>query len=260
MRTIKMLLGIILVPGCLMLPAQSRLAQAQGIPHDWSHEHVIFSKPSSPEALEILEQEPRYQMQQAWRERLALLGDSAAAFDAEALQTVIRKPRLKRDWSATIGDDTATIGNGMFPAKFSFGNTANCANATNPDYVAFNTRSTGSATVATIIAFDNLYGSGLCTGTVPTVYWAYDTSALSRLQWCSPTTPAVPVGVYRYRIVHWPAGEPQHLEMEGRPGNRRYHAGDSRHCYYPPCHLRHLQRRQHFLSAAPELRRRRRRH
>ena len=68
MRTIKAVLGIILVPGCLMLPAQSRPAQAQGIPHDWSHQHVVFSKPSSPEALEILEQEPRYQMQQAWRD------------------------------------------------------------------------------------------------------------------------------------------------------------------------------------------------
>ena len=67
MRTIKAVLGIILVPGCLMLPARSQPAQAQGIPNDWSHHHVVFSIPSSPEALERLEQEPRYQMQQAWR-------------------------------------------------------------------------------------------------------------------------------------------------------------------------------------------------
>ncbi len=64
---------------------------------------MVFSKPSSPEALQILEQEPRYQMQQAWRERQAVLGDSAAAFDAEALQIMSRKPRLKRDWSASLG-------------------------------------------------------------------------------------------------------------------------------------------------------------
>ena len=77
MRTIKAVLGIILVPACLILAAQSRPAQAQGIPNDWSHHHVVFSMPSSPEALERLEQEPRYQMQQAWRERQAVLGDSA---------------------------------------------------------------------------------------------------------------------------------------------------------------------------------------
>ena len=93
MRTIKAVLGIILVPVCLMLPAQSRPAQTQGIPHDWSHQHVVFSMPSSPEALAILERDPRYQMQQAWRERQALLGDSAAAFDNEALQIMRRNDR-----------------------------------------------------------------------------------------------------------------------------------------------------------------------
>jgi hypothetical protein len=66
----------------------------------------------------------------------------------------------------------------MFPAKFSFNTgTANCASAPNPDYVAFNTGLEGSSSQAAIIAFDNLYGSGLCTGTVPTVYWPYNTSS-----------------------------------------------------------------------------------
>lgn len=63
-----------------MLPARSHPAQAQGIPHDWSHHRVVFSMPSSPEARERLEQEPRYQMQQAWRERQAVLGDSASYY------------------------------------------------------------------------------------------------------------------------------------------------------------------------------------
>ena len=75
-----------------------------------------------------------------------------------------------------MGSTSATVGNEMFPAKFSFSNTANCASATNPDYVVFNTGLEGSASQASIIAFDNLYGSGLCTGTVPTVYWSYNAS------------------------------------------------------------------------------------
>ena len=123
-------------------------------------------------------------MQQAWRGRQAMLGDSAAAFDAKALQIVrswghppeSKKAPLTRDWSASLGGAAATVGNEMYPAKFSFNTgTANCASATNPDYVAFNTGLDGSGSQASIIAFDNLYGSGLCTGTVPTVYWSYNT-------------------------------------------------------------------------------------
>ena len=171
MRTIKAVLGIILVPACLMLPAQSRPAEAQGIPNDWSHHHVVFSMPSSPEALERLEPEPRYQMQQAWRERQALLGDSAAVFDSEARQIMNRRASLKRDWTVSLGSTSAKVGNEMYPAKFSFDtDTANCASAPNPDYVAFNTGQDGAASQTSIIAFDNLYGSGLCTGTVPSVY------------------------------------------------------------------------------------------
>ena len=68
----------------------------------------------------------------------------------------------------------------MFPAKFSFStDTANCASAPNPDYVAFNTGQDGAASQASIIAFDNLYGSGLCTGTVPSVYWSYNTGRIT---------------------------------------------------------------------------------
>jgi hypothetical protein len=180
MRTIKAVLGVILVPACLMLPAQSRPAQAQGIPNDWSHHHVVFSMPSSPEALERLEQEPRYQMQQAWRERQAVLGDSAAVFDSEARQIMNTRDSLKRDWSASLGSTSATVGNEMYPAKFSFGiDTANCASAPIPDYVAFNTSVEGTASHASIIAFDNLYGGGLCTGTVPSVYWSYNTGRIT---------------------------------------------------------------------------------
>ncbi len=68
----------------------------------------------------------------------------------------------------------ATVGAGNYPAKYSFSiTTANCGNATNPDFVAFNTSKTGSSTQASIVAFDNLYSG--CGGTVPETYWAYNT-------------------------------------------------------------------------------------
>jgi hypothetical protein len=71
----------------------------------------------------------------------------------------------------------ATVGAGMFPAKFSFDlTTANCGNTTNPDYVVFTTSLASTSSQAGIVAFDNLY-SGCPTGAVPMTYWAYETTA-----------------------------------------------------------------------------------
>jgi len=68
----------------------------------------------------------------------------------------------------------ATVGAGQYPAKFSFKITsASCGGAPQPDYVVFNTSVPGSATQASIVAFDNLYSG--CSGTVPKTYWAYNT-------------------------------------------------------------------------------------
>ena len=63
---------------------------------------------------------------------------------------------------------------GNFPGKYSFNlTTANCASDASPDFVVYSTGLTGTFNQATIFAFDNLYTG--CTGTVPTVYWAYNT-------------------------------------------------------------------------------------
>ena len=72
---------------------------------------------------------------------------------------------------------TGAVGAGMFPAKYSFDITAvNCANATIPDYVVYNTGVAGSATQASIVAYDNLYATTCSSyGAVPSVYWAYNT-------------------------------------------------------------------------------------
>ncbi len=81
---------------------------------------------------------------------------------------------LRLDWSENMGSG-ATVGMGMYAAKYSFGTSAaNCSSSPSPDFVVYNTSVEGTASQASIIAFDNLYSS--CTGTVPSVYWAYDTA------------------------------------------------------------------------------------
>ncbi len=81
---------------------------------------------------------------------------------------------LRTDWSENLGNN-ATVGLGMFPAKFSFGeSSANCGDMASPDFVVYNTGVTGSSGQASIVAYDNLYSG--CSGGVPSVYWAYDTN------------------------------------------------------------------------------------
>ena len=80
---------------------------------------------------------------------------------------------LHKDWSEDMGSG-ATTGLGMYPAKYSFNiNSANCGNASQPDFVVYNTSLTGLSTQASIVAYDNLYSG--CSGTTPSTYWAYDT-------------------------------------------------------------------------------------
>lgn len=86
----------------------------------------------------------------------------------------ITQSNLRTDWSENLGSN-ATVGLGMFPAKYSFGvSSANCGSAGSPDFVVYNTGLAGSAGQASIVAYDNLYSG--CSGTVPSVYWAYDTN------------------------------------------------------------------------------------
>jgi hypothetical protein len=83
---------------------------------------------------------------------------------------------IHTDWSMNMGSN-ATSGLGMFPAKYSFNiSSANCASASSPDFVIYNTGVAGSGTQATIVAYDNLY-SGCTSGSIPSTYWAYNTGA-----------------------------------------------------------------------------------
>jgi hypothetical protein len=170
--------------------ASARISQ----PYDWSHRHVVFSKPQTLEQSLRVGQDPRFWHQwyrrnfrQAMPVVEPVLGDSRKQdgnlpwLDGDWFGWFGRRHRrptpqnsLKRDWAISLGPN-ATVGAGNFPAKFSFDiNTAHCGDAAQPDFVVFNT-SVATGSQASIVAFDNLYGGCSGSGSVPSTYWAYNT-------------------------------------------------------------------------------------
>jgi hypothetical protein len=148
------------------------------LPTDWSHRHLIFTRPGSAEQLARVSRDPRYQQQLHRREQALAL--PARGADLSAFAPAILKKRgkqLKRDWSEDLGSG-GSAGADNYPAKFSFDSTtANCGTATTPDYVVYSTGLAGSPGPlgqASVVGFDNLYSG--CGGTIPSVYWAYNTA------------------------------------------------------------------------------------
>ncbi|MGA9980423.1 MAG: hypothetical protein WBQ08_17520 [Candidatus Sulfotelmatobacter sp.] len=153
------LLAVLLLqlPGSLLAQEEAKGEEHIGLPTDWSQRHMVFSAPgSSTEALN-LSGNPRYVQQ--WLRR-----------NIERRHRIHRAHRgIHRDWSENLGTGAA-VGAGQYPAKYSYNATVDsCAN----DFVVFNTGLAGATGQASIIAYNNLYVG--CTGTVPAVYWAYDT-------------------------------------------------------------------------------------
>jgi hypothetical protein len=143
------LLGALVLSPALLGQASPDSAAAKPVVTDWSSHHLIFSKPASAG-----------QTQRVEPLRAASSGG---------------KSGINRDWSQDLGT-AATVGATNFPAKFSFqGTNATCAGGpTQPDFVVYPTGLQGSPTQANIVAYTNLYSG--CSGTVPTVYWAYNVS------------------------------------------------------------------------------------
>src|SRR5215471_9147015 len=153
-----------------ILAGQAAGPEREGIPTDWSHRHVIFSQPSNDAQALAVMNEPRYWQQfnrQHFVRTLNTRGvvmSSTGALDAAGSSHA--------DWSQNLGS-SANAGAGVYPAKFTFRvTTANCGTGTTADYVVFRTGLFG-ASQASIVAFNNLYSG--CGGTVPNVYWAFNT-------------------------------------------------------------------------------------
>ena len=144
----------------------------QGMPTDWTHRHVIFSQPLTDAQAAAVMHDPRYWQQ--WNRQ-----HFARSLQIDTVELTHRgyfanAGGPQADWSQNLGSG-ANAGAGVYPAKYSFQvTTANCGISARPDFVVFSTGLTGSSTQASIVAFDNLYSG--CTGTVPQVYWAYNTA------------------------------------------------------------------------------------
>ena len=143
-----------------------------GVPQDWSQHHIVFSRDALARHPDLMYREPRvlHQAMQRWQ-----LPNWGLFHGAQPLATAAGNSGSHRDWSvSTLGGRLAP---GMFPAKFSFdpGAPPDCTN----DYVVFGLAATGvTGGRANLVAFNNLYvnsaGTGFCSGTAPTVLFAYN--------------------------------------------------------------------------------------
>jgi hypothetical protein len=139
---------------------------------DWSSYHLIYSAPRSLAENFILQQQPRY-IQQYLRRYVLPQRPIARPIPGPIGRWRLPVDDLQRDWGLPVGSDL-TDGEGNFPAKYVFDVTqaASCT----ADFVVFTTDST-STTGTDIYGVNHLYvnsgGTGLCSGTAPTVLWSY---------------------------------------------------------------------------------------
>jgi hypothetical protein len=169
------LMGLVAV-GWFLTVYAARPAQ-QGLPTDWSHRHLVFSRPANADQAARLARDPRY-AQQWYRQNISrvLVPNSDDSVSSIAESLYLRGRSKKGLWSEDLGSvgTGAGVGAGIYPAKYSFQVTqATCASQTTPDYVVFSTGLTGASNQASIVGYDNLYTG--CTGAVPQTYWAFNT-------------------------------------------------------------------------------------
>jgi hypothetical protein len=166
---------------------------------------MVFSRPDSFWRAWELQKEPRYWHQWArqngWALRSANVPFWSHHHDRDRDQDddddidgtrPVRSP-MRRDWAVSLGN-LGTVGAGMYPAKFTFD--VNAAPSCTADYVAFTTSLAGSATVPSIVGFDNLYSTqpaagGFCNNAGPSVKWAYNTNPVGDTTGTTLTSPVL---------------------------------------------------------------------
>jgi hypothetical protein len=181
-RFVRLGLGFVglVALGCVLTgQAAKPVRQGIALPTDWSHSHLVFSQPRSVEQAARLQEDPRFEQQlyRRYQSRVLTVGKqegSVADGATGSAKKTRRTGNMNHDWSQDLGSG-GSVGAGNYPAKFSFSSTiANCGTAAQPDFVVYSTGQAVSGTQATIVAYDNLYTG--CGGTVPSVYWAYNTA------------------------------------------------------------------------------------
>ena len=164
----KLLVGVAIVVALVVIREAKAGDEPVHLVTDWSHRHMVFSKPTSLMKRFELSSNHRY-VQQWLRRNAERRGDR----EEWRWRRAREKPdEIKGDWSMDMGAG-ATVGAGNYPAKYSFdATTENCAT----DFVVYNTSLGGSSSQASIVAFSNLYKT-TCAGNNPLTYWAYNTGS-----------------------------------------------------------------------------------
>lgn len=186
------LLAALACAGALDLSAQLHNPAdlpTDGPPNDWTYHYLVFSNPGTEQQaiqngthdrwLKIVN-DPRYIAQQLHRRQPAQGAGPGTATSAlhPTVKAATAQSTISTDWSVDMGPgNSLNVPNGTalspisYPAKKSLSTAhLSCAH----DFAVFSTGSTGSATQATIAAFNSLYAG--CGGAVPGVYWQYDTA------------------------------------------------------------------------------------
>jgi hypothetical protein len=155
-----------------VLSGSAAAPRQQGLPTDWTHRHIVFSQPSTVAQMQRVGQDARFWQQWERNNTVRELAGGPGSPASVLANLTGPKSRMRRDWSLDLGSG-ASVGADNYAAKYSFQtSTAVCGGSPNPDFVVFSTGLNGSSSQATLAAYDNLYSG--CTGTVPSVYWAYD--------------------------------------------------------------------------------------
>ena len=134
---------------------------------DWSHRHVVFSAPKNLMQQFRLSGNARYVQQWIRRNQMiAVEGDPDGWWGRKHRRE--RPDELHGDWNVYLGN-VGTVGADNFPAKFSFNaGTASCGNATQPDFIVYNTSLAGSATA--VAALDTgTFSATAATGSTITI-------------------------------------------------------------------------------------------
>jgi hypothetical protein len=190
----KRALGFVAAALVVHAMVQAASAQSSGerisVVSDWSHRHVVFSRPDSLERSLRLRAEPRFWLQALGRDARSLEQvdhSEDKQSDLNEFERGRKKSRkaFRRDWGQSLGANGSTgaplvLVNWypVWPAKYTFD--INAAPDCNNNYVIFPTNLAGAtAGQASVVAYRNLYagtGSPYCGVANPTVYWSYNTN------------------------------------------------------------------------------------
>lgn len=191
------------------------------LPTDWSHSHIIFSRPATADQAQWVAHDPRY-WQQLQRRNPALAPKTETSDLTPVRLETTSRLAPKGFWEENMGNGTSA-GADNYPAKFSFDtDTATCGSSSTSDYVVYPTGLAGSGTQASIVAYNNIYSG--CAAK-PSIYWAYNTggqvltSPILSLDGTQVAFVQTVGGVAQLTLLKWKASTTESIGSPGSPSS-----------------------------------------